>query len=377
MRVVDARALPIAQEDVIAVTDASLYYRVRTDEVHFALYRFDKEDGMTTRLHEPDYSDLGPSKLFVSREIVYFLHETPRRDGIVYSELIGFSYRSGKAETIATFEIRGNSHLYWVLDDRYFVFLTTFGETEEAFLYDRVTGRRERIRDERLLGQTGRFRTLSFMTISFADAVYIVCNARLNEFEYVEALESGEVTIDEPIDHSEALLICSMTDVIHAIWNQDERLPFRDILRLHGEGDTVQWLGEREGRLRFAAYVEATNQETIYELASPEEVVRVTEVDWSSYEPMDFLYDDLSSTILIQVDGSETHTEVVDVATGARYIDSEPFERVFLERYLIHEYAEGATLGVTVYDMETTERMRFDDAYYMIRDETIIILSAS
>jgi hypothetical protein len=291
--------------------------------------------------------------------------------------LIAFSYKAGKEEIVTTFEKRGNSTLFWVLNHRYFLFLTAFESSDEAWLYDRVTGQRERIRDERLVGKTERFRELYLFTTTFADIAYIVCNARLDEFDYYDALDNGRVSPDDPIDHSEALLICPLEEAIEAIWDQRDELPFDDVLRLQGEGDTVQYLGENEGTLRFSAFVDSLNEEVIYDLTAPDVLHEVSVVDWGAYEPLDFTYDDVSSTIFIKVDESDMHTEVIDIATGARYIDVEPFERVIGRRYLVHEYTEGLTSGVVIFDLETEERFAYENAYYMVIDDAVLILSMS
>ena len=377
MRIVDARAMPIDHEDLIAVTSSSVYYREKKDETTFSLYRFDEEDGMITQLNRRPYEDYGYSKLFVDGDVVYFLNEIPDGEGIIKTELIAFSYKAGKEEIVTTFEKRGNSTLFWVLDHRYFLFLTAFESSDEAWLYDRVTGQRERIRDERLVGKTERFRELYLFTTTFAGIAYIVCNARLDEFDYYDALENGRVSPDDPIDHSEALLICPLEEAIEAIWDQRDELPFDDVLRLQGEGDTVQYLGENEGNLRFSAFVDSLNEEVIYDLTAPDVLHEVSVVDWGAYEPLDFTYDDVSSTIFIKVDESDMHTEVIDIATGARYIDVEPFERVIGRRYLVHEYTDGLTSGVVIFDLETEERFAYENAYYMVIDDAVLILSMS
>ncbi|MGE6491316.1 hypothetical protein ACQKD4_06360 [Exiguobacterium sp. NPDC077395] len=377
MRIVDARAMPIDHEDLIAVTSSSVYYREKKDETTFSLYRFDEEDGMITQLNRRPYEDYGYSKLFVDGDVVYFLNEIPDGKGIIKTELIAFSYKAGKEEIVTTFEKRGNSTLFWVLDHRYFLFLTAFESSDEAWLYDRVTGQRERIRDERLIGKTERFRELYLFTTTFAGIAYIVCNARLDEFDYYDALDNGRVSPDDPIDHSEALLICPLEEAIEAIWDQRDELPFDDVLRLQGEGDTVQYLGENEGILRFSAFVDSLNEEVIYDLTAPDVLHEVSVVDWGAYEPLDFTYDDVSSTIFIKVDESDMHTEVIDIATGARYIDVEPFERVIGRRYLVHEYTEGLTSGVVIFDLETEERFAYENAYYMVIDDAVLILSMS
>ena len=377
MRIVDARAMPIDHEDLIAVTSSSVYYREKKDETTFSLYRFDEEDGMITQLNRRPYEDYGYSKLFVDGDVVYFLNEIPDGEGIIKTELIAFSYKAGKEEIVTTFEKRGNSTLFWVLDHRYFLFLTAFESSDEAWLYDRVTGQRERIRDERLVGKTERFRELYLFTTTFAGIAYIVCNARLDEFDYYDALDNGRVSPDDPIDHSEALLICPLEEAIEAIWDQRDELPFDDVLRLQGEGDTVQYLGENEGTLRFSAFVDSLNEEVIYDLTAPDVLHEVSVVDWGAYEPLDFTYDDVSSTIFIKVDESDMHTEVIDIATGARYIDVEPFERVIGRRYLVHEYTEGLTSGVVIFDLETEERIAYENAYYMVIDDAVLILSMS
>lgn len=377
MRIVDARAMPIDHEDLIAVTSSSVYYREKKDETTFSLYRFDEEDGMITQLNRRPYEDYGYSKLFVDGDVVYFLNEIPDGEGVIKTELIAFSYKAGKEEIVTTFEKRGNSTLFWVLDHRYFLFLTAFESSDEAWLYDRVTGQRERIRDERLVGKTERFRELYLFTTTFAGIAYIVCNARLDEFDYYDALDNGRVSPDDPIDHSEALLICPLEEAIEAIWDQRDELPFDDVLRLQGEGDTVQYLGENEGILRFSAFVDSLNEEVIYDLTAPDVLHEVSVVDWGAYEPLDFTYDDVGSTIFIKVDESDLHTEVIDIATGARYIDVEPFERVIGRRYLVHEFTEGLTSGVVIFDLETEERFAYENAYYMVIDDAILILSMS
>lgn len=377
MRIVDARAMPIDHEDLIAVTSSSVYYREKKDETTFSLYRFDEEDGMITQLNRRPYEDYGYSKLFVDGDLVYFLNEIPDGEGIIKTELIAFSYKAGKEEIVTTFEKRGNSTLFWVLDHRYFLFLTAFESSDEAWLYDRVTGQRERIRDERLVGKTERFRELYLFTTTFAGIAYIVCNARLDEFDYYDALDTGRVSPDDPIDHSEALLICPLEEAIEAIWDQRDELPFDDVLRLQGEGDTVQYLGENEDILRFSAFVDSLNEEVIYDLTAPDVLHEVSVVDWGAYEPLDFTYDDVSSTIFIKVDESDMHTEVIDIATGARYIDVEPFERVIGRRYLVHEFTEGLTSGVVIFDLETEERFAYENAYYMVIDDAVLILSMS
>lgn len=377
MRIVDARAMPIDHEDLIAVTSSSVYYREKNNETTFSLYRFDEADGMITQLNRRPYEDYGYSKLFVDGDIVYFLNEIPDGEGIIKTELIAFSYKAGKEEIVTTFEKRGNSTLFWVLDHRYFLFLTVFESSDEAWLYDRVTGQRERIRDERLVGKTERFRELYLFTTTFAGIAYIVCNARLDEFDYYDALDNGRVSPDDPIDHSEALLICPLEEAIEAIWDQRDELPFDDVLRLQGEGDTVQYLGENEGILRFSAFVDSMNEEVIYDLTAPDVLHEVSVVDWGAYEPLDFTYDDVSSTIFIKVDESDMHTEVIDIATGARYIDVEPFERVIGRRYLVHEFTEGLTSGVVIFDLETEERFAYENAYYMVIDDAVLILSMS
>lgn len=377
MRIVDARAMPIDHEDLIAVTSSSVYYREKKDETTFSLYRFDEEDGMITQLNRRPYEDYGYSKLFVDGDVVYFLNEIPDGEGVIKTELIAFSYKAGKEEIVTTFEKRGNSTLFWVLDHRYFLFLTAFESSDEAWLYDRVTGQRERIRDERLVGKTERFRELYLFTTTFAGIAYIVCNARLDEFDYYDALDNGRVSPDDPIDHSEALLICPLEEAVEAIWDQRDELPFDDVLRLQGEGDTVQYLGENEGILRFSAFVDSLNEEVIYDLTAPDVLHEVSVVDWGAYEPLDFAYDDVGSTIFIKVDESDLHTEVIDIATGARYIDVEPFERVIGRRYLVHEFTEGLTSGVVIFDLETEERFAYENAYYMVIDDAILILSMS
>ncbi|WP_215112770.1 hypothetical protein [Exiguobacterium sp. s63] len=377
MRIVDARTLPIDHEDVIAVTSSSLYFRKKEERTSFSLFRYDEEDGAITQLNRRVYEDYGYPKLFVDGDVVYFLNEIPESEGVIKTELIAFSYKAGKEEVITTFDKRGNSTLFWVLDNRYFLFLTAFESSDEAWLYDRVTGQRERIRDERLVGKTERFRELYLFTTTFKGVSYIVCNARLDEFDYYDALDNGRISPDDPIDHSEALLICPIEEAVEAVWDQREELPFDDILRLQGEGDTVQYLGENDGLLRFSAFVDALNEEVIYDLTAPDVLHEVSVVDWGAYEPLDFTYDDVGSTIFIKIDESDMHTEVIDIATGARYIDVEPFERVIGRRYLVHEFTEDLTSSVVMFDLETEERHAYDNAYYMVIDDTILVLSMS
>lgn len=377
MRIVDARDMPIDHEDVIAVTPSSVYFREKLGRTTFSLFRFDEEDGAITQLNRRPYEDYGYSKLFVDGDVVYFLNEIPDSQGVIKTELIAFSYKSGTEDIVTTFEKRGNSTLFWVLDHRYFLFLTAFESSDEAWIYDKVTGQRERIRDERLVGKTERFRELYLFTTRFEGVSYIVCNARLDEFEYYQALDEGRISPDDPIDHSEALLICPIEEVVEAVWDQREELPFDDILRLHGEGDTVQYLGENDGILRFSAFVDSMNEEVIYDLTAPDVLHEVSVVDWGAYEPIDFTYDDVGSTIFIKVDESEMHTEIIDLTTGARYIDVEPFERVIGRRYLVHEFTEGLASGVVIFDVETEERYSYENAYYMVIDDAILILSMS
>lgn len=375
MRIVDARAMPISHEDLIAVTDSSVYYREKTGETSFSIYRFDEVDGAVTKINRRPYEDYGISKLFMSNGRVYFLNETPDRSGVVRTELVALDYRSGREEVLATFEKRGNSTLYWVLGDRYFLFLTNYESTDEAWLFDAETARQERIRDERLIGQAGRFRELYLFATEFEGVPHVVCNARLDEFDYYDALESGRVSPDDPVDHSEAILVCSLDEAVESIWAKAEEVPFEDLLRLHGEGDTVQYLGEKDGHLRFAAFIDEANEETIYELTAPDVLREVGVVDWGAYEPIDFTYDDVGSTIFIKVEESADHTELIDATTGARFLDTAPFERVLDETYFIHESADGERGGVSIFHLETNERQTFEDAYYTVLDDTIVILS--
>lgn len=375
MRIVDARAMPIDHEDLITVTDSSVYYREKTGETSFSIFRYDEADGTITQINRRVYQDYGISKLFISDGRVYFLNETPNQTGLVSTELIAFDYRSGDEEVLATFEKRGNSTLYWVLTDRYFLFLTSFDTTDEAWLFDAETSRQERVRDERLVGHAGRFRELYLFTMELEAVPYIVCNARLDEFGYYDALEAGHISPDDPIDHSEAILICPLDKAVEAVWSRADQIPFNDLIRLHGEGDTVQYLGERDKKLRFAAFVDAANKETIYELATPDVLNELAVVDWGAYEPIDFTYDDVSSTIFIKVDESLEHTELIDATTGARFLDTTPFERVLDANYFIHESANGSNSGVSIFNLEANERQTFEDAYYTVLDETIVILS--
>ncbi|STO08122.1 hypothetical protein [Exiguobacterium aurantiacum] len=375
MRIVDARAMPISHEDLIAVTDSSVYYREKSGETGFSIYRFDEVDGAVTKINRRPYEDYGISKLFMSNGRVYFLNETPDRSGVVRTELVALDYRSGREDVLATFEKRGNSTLYWALADRYFLFLTNYESTDEAWLFDAETGRQERIRDERLIGQAGRFRELYLFTTEFEGVPYVVCNARLDEFDYYDALESGRVSPDDPIDHSEAILVCSLDEAVESIWAKAEEVPFEDLIRLHGEGDTVQYLGEKDGHLRFAAFIDEANEETIYELTAPDVLREVGVIDWGAYEPIDFTYDDVGSTIFIKVEESAEHTELIDATTGARFLDTAPFERVLAGTYFVHESAEGERGGVSIFHLEANERQSFEDAYYTVLDHTIVILS--
>lgn len=376
MRIVDARAMPISHEDLIAVTDSSVYYRQKTGETSFSIFRYDEADGAISQVNRRIYEDYGVSKLFISDGRVYFLNETPDRTGVVSTELIAFDYRSGDEVVLATFEKRGNSTLYWVLADRYFLFLTSFETVDEAWLFDAETSRQERVRDERLVGHAGRFRELYLFTIELEGVPYIVCNARLDEFDYYDALDSGRVSPDDAVDHSEAILICPLDEAVEAVWSKSDEIPFEDLIRLQGEGDTVQYLGERDKKLRFAAFVDTANEETIYELAAPDVLREITVVDWGAYEPIDFTYDDVSSTIFIKVEESMEHSELIDATSGARFLDTVPFERVLDANYFIHESADGQNGGVSIFNLESNERQTFEDAYYTVLDETIVILSA-
>lgn len=375
MRIVDARAMSISHEDLIAVTETSVFYREKSGETNFSIFRYDEAVGVVTQVGRRVYEDYGISKLFVSGDRVYFLNEIPDRTGVVRTELIAFEYHTGQEIVMTTFEKRGNSTLYWVLADRYFLFLTSFGDTDEAWLYDAETAFQERIRDERLVGHADKFRELYLFTTELDGVPYIVCNARLDEFAYYEALEDGRVSPDDAIDHSEAILICSLDEAVEAIKSRQNEIPFEDLIRLHGEGDTVQYLGERNKRLRFSAFIDAANEETIYELTAPGVLSKVTVVDWGAYEPIDFTYDDVSSTIFIKVDESPDHTELIDATTGSRFLDTSPFERVLASNYFIHESAGGEGEGVSIFNLETNERQTFEDAYYTVLDETIVILS--
>lgn len=367
--------MSISHEDLIAVTETSVFYREKSGETNFSIFRYDEAVGVVTQVGRRVYEDYGISKLFVSGDRVYFLNEIPDRTGVVRTELIAFEYHTGQEIVMTTFEKRGNSTLYWVLADRYFLFLTSFGDTDEAWLYDAETAFQERIRDERLVGHADKFRELYLFTTELDGVPYIVCNARLDEFAYYEALEDGRVSPDDAIDHSEAILICSLDEAVEAIKSRQNEIPFEDLIRLHGEGDTVQYLGERNKRLRFSAFIDAANEETIYELTAPGVLSKVTVVDWGAYEPIDFTYDDVSSTIFIKVDESPDHTELIDATTGSRFLDTSPFERVLASNYFIHESAGGEGEGVSIFNLETNERQTFEDAYYTVLDETIVILS--
>ncbi|MCT4794989.1 hypothetical protein [Exiguobacterium alkaliphilum] len=150
MRIVDARAMPISHEDLIAVTESSVYYRQKRGETAFSIYRYDEEDGAVAEINQRTYEDYGMAKLFMSDGRVYFLNEAPDRTGVVRTELVSLEYRTGREDVLATFEKRGNSTLYWVLGDRYFLFLTSYGTTDEAWLLDVETnqGVAVRRRDE-------------------------------------------------------------------------------------------------------------------------------------------------------------------------------------------------------------------------------------
>lgn len=376
MRIVDARSMSISHEDLIAVTDQSVYFRQTTDEVSFSLFRFDEEDGAVTKISRREYKDYGISKLFVHDKQVYFLNELPDYSGVIHTELIAFNYQTGQETILVSFEKRGNSLLYWVIANRYFLFLTSYETVDEAWLLDTETGKRERIRDERLVGKAGRFRELYLFSTKFDEIDYIVCNARLDEFDYYEALESGEISPDDAIDHSEAILICPVEEAVEAIWAKATEIPFDDLIRLHGEGDTVQYLGEPDQYLRFATFIDERNEETVYEVVAPDVLHEVVVINWGAFEPIDYTYDDVSSTIYVKVDESAEHTELIDAISGARFLDTHPFERVFKKNYFIHEYVKEQSVCVSIFNLEANERKTFEDAYYTVLDNTIVILSS-
>lgn len=80
----------------------------------------------------------------------------------------------------------------------------------------------------------------------------------------------------------------------------------------------------------------------------------------------------MSSTILIKVDETNMDSEVIVLANGARY-----FERIIGRRYLVHEYTEGLSSGVVIFDLKSEERFAYDNAYFMVIDDAILILSMS
>ena len=63
-------------------------------------------------------------------------------------------------------------------------------------------------------------------------------------------------------------------------------------------------------------------------------------------------------------------SEVIVLATGARY-----FERIIGRRYLVHEYTEGLASGVVIFDLKSEERFTYDNAYFMVIDHVMLILT--
>ncbi|HAZ40585.1 MAG TPA: Six-bladed beta-propeller, TolB-like protein, partial [Exiguobacterium sp.] len=282
---------------------------------------------------------------------------------------------SGKREQIASFYVEGDLTLYWVLNENYLVFLQTT-DTTSAFLYDVKDESRQTIRDPRLYGMTENYRELYFFLVTLEEKEYIVCNARLDEFSFYDALESGVISPEDPIDHSESLLIAPLSTLIEEIEQGVEHLSFATLLKLDGEGDTVQYLGEQEGHLIFSAYTDRLNEEIFYRIDTEASVEEVARIQWSDYEPLDFTYDDVESTIFIVNDRSEHHHEVINLRNGARFLDKEPFERVLRGRFYLHEaIGDNAEPMVTVYDAEHNERYRFEDAYYVTVSGELVILS--
>lgn len=106
-----------------------------------------------------------------------------------------------------------------------------------------------------------------------------MCNTRLDEFDYYDAVESGRISPEDTVDHSEAILICPLDEAVETVWSKSEEIPLDDLIWLHGEGDTVQYLGERNGKLRFSAFIDAMNEEKVYELPAPDLLDEITVVD--------------------------------------------------------------------------------------------------
>ncbi|WP_114570805.1 Six-bladed beta-propeller, TolB-like protein [Exiguobacterium flavidum] len=378
MSIVDARALPADHSDLLHVDEHSIYFRRREVEGKYDLCRYDFEDESITSLTPDGLRDRGPTKPFVRDKMVYCLNETDASGGVSKTALIRFDLRSGRLEVLNEWEYPGDLTLYWMMNDRFAVLIHQDEGKTDAFLYDIETNRQASIKDERFYGVTEAYRELYFFGVKLEKGEYIVCNARLDEFSFYEALEDGIISPEDPIDHSESLLIAPLDLIVDSIFTDVALLPFEVMLRLEGEGDTVQYLGEKEGRLYFSAYIDRKNEETIYAVTDPDELLAVQTLRWSDFEPFDFTYDDVESTIFITNDRSEEHYEVIDVRSGARYLDKEPFERVLEGRYYIHEaIGEDAEPMVSIYDAEQNTRHAFDDAYYVTVDGHIVLLSVN
>ncbi|WP_131503709.1 MULTISPECIES: Six-bladed beta-propeller, TolB-like protein [unclassified Exiguobacterium] len=376
MEILDARALPADHSDILHVTPSSVYFRRRLNSSQFHISRFDLEDQEQSDLTPDVLQDHGPTRPFVKKGKVYCLNEQDREDG-GETQLLSIDLHSGKSEHLATWRLGGDLTLYWVLNERYMVLLHVDGTTT-AFLYDVETTREHPIKDERLYGITENYRELYFFLVTLADIDHIVCNARLDEFSFYDALESGVISPEDPIDHSESLLIAPLSTIVAEIEQGVEHLSFRTLLRLDGEGDTVQYLGEQDGHLVFSAYTERLNEEVFYEIKEPSAITERERIRWSDFEPLDFTYDDVESTIFIVNDRSNNHHEVMNLRTGARYLDRDPFERVLRDRFYLHEsIGTDAEPMVTVYDGEQAVRHRFEDAYYMIVSGELVILSVN
>lgn len=374
MEIVDARALPADHMDVLHVRPSSIYFRRRLDDARYHISRYDLEDQEQVDLTQQALTDHGPTRPFVRHGKVYCLNEHTQEQG-GETEVLVLDLLSGKREQIASFYVEGDLTLYWVLNDNYLVFLQTT-DTTSAFLYDVKDESRQTIRDPRLYGMTENYRELYFFLVTLEDKEYIVCNARLDEFSFYDALESGVISPEDPIDHSESLLIAPLSTLIEETEQGVEHLSFATLLKLDGEGDTVQYLGEQEGHLIFSAYTDRLNEEIFYRIDTEASVEEVARIQWSDYEPLDFTYDDVESTIFIVNDRSEHHHEVINLRNGARFLDKEPFERVLRGRFYLHEaVGDNAEPMVTVYDAEHNERYRFEDAYYVTVSGELVILS--
>lgn len=376
MEILDARALPADHSDILHVTPSSIYFRRKVNAEQYHISRFDLEDQEQVDLSQDVLTDHGPTRPFVKHQKVYCLNEHDRANGGA-TELLTVDLLSGKTEQIATFTVPGDLSLYWVLNERYMVLLHVDRVTS-AFLYDTKTKQQHLIRDQRLYGMTENYRELYFFLVTLQDVDYIVCNTRLDEFSFYDALESGLISPEDPIDHSEGLLIASLETIVSEIELGTEVLSFKTLLRLDGEGDTVQYLGEQAGFLIFSAYTDRLNEEVFYQIRDETDVTELERIRWSDYEAFDFTYDDVESTIFIVNDRSEQHHEVINLRTGARFLDRDPFERVLRDRFYVHEtIGEDAEPMVTIFDAERYVRHRFDDAYYMIVSGELVILSVN